>query len=192
MKRRISVFMFVCLCGLMFFCSAFWRALTLHKEYPDPKMQTCQMGETLRHDNYEITFSGWQWGDGSLISGEFPDFVPAGDQGGPEDVRVGLITLTIRKSSECTESFDLANISFSSGSWGNQFDLELFYMLNPTWNSLTLDLKDGEEQSAVLPITMLRTQFSTKEWEMIDSREIYINVWYYPEHHRFVCPVEQD
>ena len=188
MKRRITAFLFVCLCGLLFFCAASWRVLALHKEYPDPQIQTCQSGETLRHNSYDITFSEWQWGNGSLISAAFPDFVFAGTREGPEDVRVGLIMLTIRKNSESAEHFDLTDISFSSGAWGNQFDLELFYMLNPTWDSLALDLKAGEEQSVILPLTMLRIQFPPKEWEMIDNREIYINIGYYPEHHRFVCP----
>lgn len=188
MKRRITAFMFVCLCGVMFFCFASWRALALRKEYPDPQIQTCQLGEMLRYNNYEITFSEWQWGNGNLINDKFPDYVFAGPQEGSEDVRVGLIMLTIRKNSESAEHFDLTDISFSSGLWGNQFDLELFYMLNPTRKSLALDLKTGEEQSVILPLAMLKIQFSIKEWEMIDSREIYINVGYYPEHHRFVCP----
>ena len=126
------------------------------------KIQICRLGETLRYNNYEITFSEQQWGNGSLIGDAFPCFVFAGIREGPEDARAGRIILTIRKNSERAECFELTGISFSSGEWGNQFDLELFYMLNPALNSLALDLKAGEEQSVILPPPCSESNFPKK------------------------------
>jgi len=188
MRKRVTLFTLACLCGLVFFCFASRRALALHDAYPDPLIQTCQLGETVQYNSCQITFSGWQWGDGSLLDSRLPGYVPSGAQGRPGDVRAGLIELTVKKSSEGVESFDLADISFSSGAWGNQFDLELFYLLNPGSNSIALDLEPGEKQSVVLPITLLKSQFPETEWRKIDSRQFYINIQYYPEHIRFACP----
>ncbi len=193
MKRRISIFLFISFCGLLFFCCTAWKAESIHDEYPDPQIHTCQLRETLPYKSYQITFSGWQWGDERLPGRECPGFrlADTGTDGRPEDIRVGLITLSITKVSAGRDILDLADIGFSSGAWGNQFDLELFYMLNPTWDSLSLDLETGSERRVVLPLTMLASQFTAAEWEKIDSRRFYVDIQYYPEHNRFACPVQE-
>jgi len=68
---------------------------------------------------------------------------------GSEDVSVGLIKFIVRISSEGGDSFNLIVISFSSGAWGNQFDLELFYLLNSGWESLAPNLETGEARTAI-------------------------------------------
>lgn len=108
--------------------------------------------------------------------------------GKTEDARVGLINFTITKNSDSEDRFDLANIGFSSGAWGNQFDMELFYMLNADLDSMVLDFPVGEQQQIVFPLTLLESQFTAAQWVEVDSREFYINLQYYPEHIRFLCP----
>lgn len=137
-----------------------------------------------------MTFSGWEWGDGSLVKEKFPDYIlvyPRED-GLAEDARVGLICFTVTKTSPGGDILDFTAMGFSSGAWGNQFDLELFYLLNPELNSPFLDLPDGGTQEVILPLILLETQFTEEQWEEIDSREFYVNIQYYPEHIRFLCP----
>lgn len=81
-------------------------------------------------------------------------------------------------------------MGFSSGAWGNQFDIELFYRLNPTLNDMVLDLEVGSIQQVTLPLTLNENHFSQEQWENIDDREFYINFQYYPEHIRFQCPCQ--
>lgn len=190
MKKRIRILACVCLCGVLFFTWAVWKGGNMRKRYPNPQIQTYRLGETLLYKGCEITFSDWQWGDGSLISEKLPEYRLSGTQSGQADARVGLITLCVRREEEGAGALDLADVSFSSGAWGNQFDLELFYLLNPDLKTMTPDPESGEEQRVILPLTLHKSQFTEKEWETIDSRRFYINIRYYPQHDRFACPAE--
>lgn len=189
MKRKLSVCITIT-CILLFFCFAVWKGTMLHGKYPDPQIVTYQYAETVLVDGYEISFTGWQWGDSKIISTILPDFdIDYTDESGNVyESRVGLINLTITKVSDDGNYIDLANIDFSSGAWGNQFDMELFYRLNPTLNDMVLDLEVGTIQQITLPLTLNETHFPQKQWENIDDREFYINLQYYPKHIRFLCP----
>ena len=193
MKKYIPAGTVPALCLLLFFCWAAWEGNVLHSKYPDPQIRTYPYGETLLSGSYQITFSGWQWGNESLVKAEFPGFVLAwaGKDGREEDVRVGMVGLTITKASDDGDILDLSDMGFSSGAWGNQFDLELFYLLNPGLKDMVLDLAVGEVQQVTLPLTVLESQFTAAQWADIDSREFYVNVQYYPEHIRFLCPCGQ-
>lgn len=159
-------------CILLFFCWAVWKGISLHDMYPNPQILTYKCGETAVVGSYQITFDDWQWGD----------------DGKSEDMRIGLIYFTITKVSESNDIFDISNIAFSSKAWENQFDMDLFYSLNPELNNMILDLSVGETQQFTLPLTVLESNFSTAQWADIDRREFYINIQYYPEHIRFLCP----
>lgn len=191
MKRKLPVCITIT-CILLFFCWAVWKGSVLHEKYPDPQIVTYQYGETVLVDGYEISFSGWQWGDSKLISTILPDFdIDYTDENGDVyESRVGLIDLTITKVSDNGDNIDLANIGFSSGAWGNQFDMDLFYRLNPTLNDMVLDLEIGNIQQVTLPLTLNETHFPQEQWENIDDREFYINFQYYPEHIRLLCPCQ--
>lgn len=189
MKRKLSVCITIT-CILLFFCFAVWKGTILHGKYPDPQIGTYQYGETVLIDGYEISFTGWQWGDSKIINTILPDFnIDYTDENGDVyESRVGLIDLSITKVSHNRDNIDLANIGFSSGAWGNQFDMDLFYRLNPSLNDMVLDLEVGNIQQVTLPLTLIETQFPQEQWENIDNREFYINFQYYPEHIRFLCP----
>lgn len=189
MKRKLSVCITIA-CILLFFCFAVWKGTMLNGKYPDPQIVTYQYGETVLVDGYEISFTGWQWGDSKIISAILPDFdIDYTDESGDVyESRVGLIDLTITKVSDDGGYIDLASIGFSSGAWGNQFDMELFYLLNPTLNDMLLDLEVGTIQQITLPLTLNETHISQEQWENIDDREFYINFQYFPEHIRFLCP----
>lgn len=193
MKKHISVYAVSLCCILLFFCLALRRGAALHKQYPDPPIRTYQYGESIRIGSYQMMFGGWQWGDESLVKAKFPDFILVYPQedGLIEDVRMGLISFTVTKISQDKDILDLTNMGFSSGAWGNQFDLELFHLLNPDLDSPRLNLAAGKMQEIVLPMTMLETQFAPTQWKDIDNRKFYINVQYYPEHIRFLCPHEE-
>lgn len=193
MTKHISVVTITIFGILLFFCRTAWKSYVLYSKYPDPQIQTYQYGERVRSGSYEITFSGWQWGNENLIKAKFPDFelVHSGSDGKSEDVRVGLINFTITKISEGKDILDLSNIGFSSGAWGNQFDLELFYLLNPELHNIALALDVGEIQHITLPLTVLESQFTAAQWTDIDNREFYINIQYYPAHIRFTSNSHQ-
>ena len=190
MKKHISVFLFFLLSISLFFSWAVWEGNALHSKYPDPSIQTYHYGETLQIGNYQITFQGWQWGNDSLIKTRFPDFslVPSGADGTSEDVRIGLISIFVEKVCEGDDTLDLANVGFSSGAWGNQFDAELFFLLNSELGNMKLDLTVGETQQVTFPLTVRESQFTAKQWADIDNRKFYVNFQYYPEHIRFLCP----
>ena len=188
MKRNLAVCL-IFSCILLFFCMAVGKGIILHEKYPDPQIVTYQYGETVLVDGYEVSFTGWQWGDSKVISTILPDFdIDYTDENGEVyESRVGLIDLTVTKVSDNGDNIDLANIGFSSGAWGNQFDMDLFYRLNPTLNDMVLDLEVGNTQQVTLPLTLNETHFPQEQWENIDDREFYINFQYYPEHIRFLC-----
>lgn len=190
MSKYISVYRLTIFGILLFFCLSLRKAWALHDRYPDPPIRTCRYGESIGLGSYRMTFSGWEWGDGSLVKEKFPDYIlvyPRED-GLAEDARVGLICFTVTKTSPGGDILDFTAMGFSSGAWGNQFDLELFYLLNPELNSPFLDLPDGGTQEVILPLILLESQFTEEQWEEIDSREFYVNIQYYPEHIRFLCP----
>lgn len=188
MKKYITLLDVMIVAFLWFFCV--YRGIVLRSNYPDPPISTYQYGETISLDNYLITFSGWRWGDDALIEKEIPDYQYhyADVAGNAYDVRVGFIEFTVEKISEGEEILDLTNVYFSSGAWGNQFDMELFYLLNPGKNFMTIKLDAGEEQQVIVPLVMIEAQFTESQWEYIDDRQIYIDLQYYPEQYQFVCP----
>lgn len=187
MKRRIS---FILVLVLPAVCGMAIRAGLLRARYPDPEILTCEYGDSVQTGGYSITFDGWQWGDESLIGDRFPDYhlIYEEEPEGGEEARVGLIELTIRRSEEEAEPLDLTRFAFSSESWGNQFDMELFYLLNPGGGSLMIDLPEGEMTTLCFPMVMLESNFTADQWKEIDRRTFYLNVRFYPEHIRFALP----
>lgn len=185
MKKVRLIFLLVLFCGLG------WRIGWLNTRYPDPLVWTGEPGDSVRTGDYTITFSHWQWSDGNLLQELCPGFSLVLDEEGnafPGDrERVGLITLVITKERKSDSCLDLTHITFESGPWGNQFDMELMYLLNPSLDSLRLCPEEGESREIVIPMTMLDLQFEEKEWERIDRRQFFIVLQYYPEKLQFRC-----
>ncbi len=190
MKKNISEFTIITLGILLFFVWAVWKGYTIYNNYPNPPIQTYCYGETVQIGSFQITFQEWQWGNGSLLKTRFPDFplTCVEVDSSSKNVRMGLIGITVEKICEGDDVLDMANVCFSAGAWGNQFDLDLFYRLNSEMDDMMLDLAVGETQQVTLPLMVLESQFTEKQWRGIDSRKFYINFQYYPEHVRFLCP----
>ena len=70
---------------------------------------------------------------------------------------------------------------FSMGTNGNQYDMELFFKLNPTLEALEIKLNAGEETSFVIPYTMNEQQVSKKDWNRVDKMKLYMVLQYYPQ-----------
>ena len=173
-------------CIVLFLGVCFWKGILLHQKYPDPAIRTYAYGESVQIDAFEITFSGWQWDDGSWLRNTFPDYAEMEfSYGNVEGIRVGIIELQIKKVEDSDSFFQVANIAFVSGAWDNQFDMELWYLLNPNLRSMAIHLEVGQTQKVVLPLVMMDVQFPEKQWEEIDERVFYIDLKYYPEHIRF-------
>ena len=176
---------------LLISCVAGYRIYRINSRYPSPEVWTGVLHDSVHAGNYTITFSDWQWGDGTLLQELCPEFRLISDEDGneypAERERVGLVTLSITKNAQDDTFLDLTSIAFESGAWGNQFDMELMYLLNPQLERLRLQLEEGESREIILPMTMLDTQFAEKDWEQIDERPFYVVLEYYPEKVRFRC-----
>lgn len=170
-----------------------YRLYWINACYPSPKINNYNIHETIEAGNYRITFSDWQWGDGTNIRKMYPQFEDITDEKGNlypvSKMRVGILELTVTKTANDESILALENIAFESGAWGNQFDLELTYLMNPDLEGLRIKLKDGESRKILLPMTMYDTHFTDGQWRNIDQRKFYIVMQYYPEKLRFECPV---
>ncbi len=114
-----------------------------------PNIITYESYETIKIGNYDIKQSGWEWGDGNLIKNKCPDYVYMETSDGAEfpldRERAGLVTLSVTKAKSDTTTLDITNIAFEICNNGTQFDMELFYELNPTLEALEIKLNSGEE-----------------------------------------------
>lgn len=159
-------------------------------KFPSPKVTTYAINETIKIGNYEIKLKNYRWGDGEIIHDVYPGYVlieENGEEYPVEKERVGLAELSIKKIKEDDTQLDFTSVAFESGAWGNQFDLELFLHLNPCMQTPFLELKEGENQNVILPITMLDDNFSEQEWSKIDDRDFYIVLLYYPNKIQIKC-----
>lgn len=172
-------------------CGIGCQIYRINIRYPGPEVWTGGLQDSVREGNYTFAFTGWQWGDGSLLHELCPGFVLLMDEDGKEyparQERVGLITLTITKHEDDDSILDLTAIAFESGAWGNQFDMELMYLLNPELKGLRLQMEKGECREIVFPMTMLDQQFREEAWSHIDDRSFYIVLDYYPQKLQFCC-----
>ena len=148
-----------------------YRLFWLNARYPSPQVQSYGLHESIQAGGYTITFSDWQWENGSVQK------------------RTGIAELTVTKTTAEKSTLDLTNISFESGAWGSQFDAQLMFDLNPDFESLLLEMDGGESRKILFPVTMIDQQFTAQLWNRVDERIFYIVLQYYPEKLRFECPV---
>lgn len=166
------------------------RFIYMSSKYPSPQIETFQKNDVIQIGNYEITLTDCKWGDGEVVHQICPGYMFMeidGEEYPTEQERVGLAKIVVRKTGEDNTILDLSEITFESGAWGNQFDLELFSALNPSLEGLVLELEKGEEIEVVFPITMLDMQFSERAWKNIDERNFYIVLQYYPVKYQIQC-----
>lgn len=158
--------------AILLFSGIGYRLFWINARYPSPGIQTYGLDESIQAGSYKITFSDWQqWADYD----EYPD----------HQERTGIAELTISKTAPDESTLDLTSVAFESGAWGNQFDAELMFRLNPDLESLLLQLDTGETKKVLFPITMLDQQFTPEQWSRIDERVFYIVLQYYPEKLQF-------
>lgn len=148
-----------------------YRLFWLNARYPSPQVQSYGLHESIQAGGYTITFSDWQWENGSVQK------------------RTGIAELTVTKTTAEKSTLDLTNISFESGAWGSQFDAQLMFDLNPDFESLLLEMNEGESKSIRFPITVIDQQFTMEQWSRINEKVFYIVLQYYPEKIQFECPV---
>ena len=177
----------ITLCFVIFFIGGIWKGIRLYQEYPNPQITTYLYGEPAQIGSYAVAIGDWQWDDGSSIAERFPeyDFYLTEIDGRTAELRVALITFHVTKNQEGEDTFAFPNVTFSSGAWGNQAEMELFFLLNSHLKSMTLDLAVGETESVILPLVMMENQFTQEQWQTVESREYYIDLQFYPEHVRF-------
>lgn len=81
----------------------------------------------------------------------------------------------------------MTNITFESKAWGNQWDHEFFMGINQDLEGLRLEMKAGESRDILFPIATGEIQFPQEEWDMIDQRDFYIVIDYYPVKYQLLC-----
>jgi len=189
MKWRMWAFYAITICLAVFFVGGIWKSICLYQKYPNPPIRTYSCGDPVQIGSYEIVLGDWKWDDGTEVKTRFPEYVfPQREIDGKlEDMRVGLITFYVTKNTEGDDKFAFPDVGFSSGAWDNQYDMELYYLLNSHLRTMTLDLAVGETQYVILPLVILEGHLPEAQWQMIDSREFYINLRFYPEHIRVLC-----
>lgn len=189
-KKQLIVKRAVFALLLIGFLFAMGRILYLNKKYPDPAVETYSKNSIIQLGNYEISLTDWQWSDGEIVHEIYPGYKLIemdGEEYPTEKERVGLAEITVTKTKDDNTKLDLTEITFESGAWGNQFDLELFMKLNPDLDGLVLEMEAGETQKIVFPMTMLDIQFSKKSWSHIDEKQFYVVVQYYPVKYQLLC-----
>lgn len=169
-KQRIKVILSLVLAALVS-GGIGYRLFWLNARYPSPQVQSYGLHESIQAGGYTITFSDWQWENGSVQK------------------RTGIAELTVTKTTAEKSTLDLTNISFESGAWGSQFDAQLMFDLNPDFESLLLEMNEGESKSIRFPITVIDQQFTMEQWSRINEKVFYIVLQYYPEKIQFECPV---
>lgn len=168
------------LLGLLCLGAMIARFVYINLKFPSPRVNTCQRNETVTLGNYEIAVTDYIWGDETLLQERVPDFNNHYETSSPDDVRIGFVTLTVTKLNDDDTILDLTSLHFESGAWGNQFDMELFYRLNPDADSLFLTLAPEETRSVTIPMQMNRDHFRSSTWSKIDDRNFYLVLQYYP------------
>lgn len=189
-KKQLIVKRAVFALLLIGFLFAMGRILYLNKKYPDPAVETYSQNSIIQLGNYEISLTDWKWSDGEIVHEIYPGYKLIemdGKEYPTEKERVGLAEITVTKTKDDNTKLDLTEITFESGAWGNQFDLELFMKLNPDLEGLVLEMEAGETKKIVFPMTMLDIQFSKKSWSHIDEKQFYVVVQYYPVKYQLLC-----
>ena len=188
-RKKITVILLVIL-SILILVLMLIRCVYLNLQYPNPTIFATKSDNVITINNYEISLTAWKWGDGEIIQEVYPGYHLIeidGEEYPTNQERVGLAEVTIHKVKNDSTSLDLSEVTFESGSWGNQFDFDLFMHLNPNLDNLMLKLSEDETVTVTFPITMLDIQFSEKSWENIDNRQFFIVVQYYPEKRQLAC-----
>lgn len=181
MIRKIRHIMLLAIAFVGMGCRIFW----INARYPNPAEQIYGLGDCARIGSYGVTFLDWSWSDGEILHRLCPGFTLLLDEEGEEypvsRERIGLAAFMITKERAGEDALDLTGLAFESGAWGNQFDMELMYLLNPQLDTLHLQLKEGESMEILLPMAMVDGQFTQGQWERIDQRTFYVVLDYYPQ-----------
>lgn len=190
-KKKRMFLIIACVLGALLLFAAIARMAYLSYLYPSPDVMTLSGDDVLRVGNYEITLTDWKWSDGEIVHQIDSDFrllvTDDGEEYPADKERVGLIEITVKKTADDNTVLDFTEVHFESGTWGNQFDLDLFKDLNPDLGTLTPKMGAGETIKVIFPMTMNDMQFPEKSWEKIDDREFYIIFQYYPVKYQFLC-----
>ena len=192
-KKHKFRLVFLLSCVLLAALAIGVRLYWINAHYPSPKIEIYELNDAVQLGSYEITFCDWQWGNGQLMHQVYPGYRLLPDESGndyPEELmRLGIAEIQITKIKNDDSTVDLTKIYYESGAWGNMFDAELMYGINPGLQEFVFKLDEGESVKIHMPITMINQQFSDKHWRKIDSRTFYIVLQYYPDKILFKCPV---
>lgn len=183
-KLRKTLNIALIIIGILCLAAMIARFIYINLKFPSPRTMTYEQNETITLGNYEIALSSYSWGNETLLQEWAPNYNDFYETSSPDDIRVGFVTLSVTKLADDQTILDLTSLHFESGAWGNQFDMDLFYDLNPEEDSLYLELQPNETRNVILPMNMNKDHFRASTWNKIDDRDFYLVLQYYPVKHQ--------
>lgn len=180
MKRKKILFCLFLFLLLFFIMLRIWY---INRTYPEPKVKTYSQGETLRTQDFELTLEIWKFYNQTdleqlLANNHIDDIAPKAQK------KMFCTQLSVKNITNEVNSIDITDFSFESLAWHNQWDMELFYILNGT-SDMIFELAPGETCDVILPIILYDFQFKTHSWKNITQRPFFLVISYYPTKYVF-------
>ncbi|MCL2826165.1 MAG: hypothetical protein FWD72_02035 [Eggerthellaceae bacterium] len=112
----------------------------------------------------------------------YPDYSsPVLQSGQAHDMRLVVVSTTVRNDSENDEQLFFGQAVLQSGAWFNGIDQPLFSLLNGG-AGVSQTLKPHEEESVLLPFCMYDVQFGFHDtWASIDHQSFELVLATYPD-----------
>lgn len=175
MKRKKILF-FPCCFLLLFFM--IFRIWCINRTYPEPNVKKYTQGETVKTKGFEITLDNWKFysqteSEQILKNNHIDDTIPNAQK------KMFCTQLSIKNIENGVNFIDITDFSFESLAWHNQWDMELFYVLNDI-TTMTIELEPGEICNITLPIILYDFQFKPHIWDDINQRTFYLVISFYP------------
>lgn len=165
--------------GIVLLTGYIWRVTVLNQSYPDPQIRAAGEGEALQLGNYVWRLEEADWRDGAYLKDKFPNYIVAYGEDGreysTEKECVLLIRVNISKTQDDDTWLDLTETAFESGPWHNQFDPELFELLNPDVPLIGFMLQAGSSVMLTFPVILLKDTFTENQWGDVKSGKMKID-----------------
>lgn len=171
--KKILFFLFLL---LLFF--VMFRIWYMNSMYPEPNVKTYSEGETLKTQGFELTLESWKFYNQTdleqiLTNNQIDDIAPKAQK------KMFCTQLSVKNVENEINIIDITDFSFESLAWHNQWDMELFYILNGT-PDMFFELEPGETCDITLPIILYDFQFKSHSWKNIGQRPFSLVISYYP------------
>jgi hypothetical protein len=157
-----------------------FRYLSINQKYPDPINKEHKLNQPIKYGSFEIKTIGYKMMNSSELKdlgSVFNEITTPYDK----NIKCVIATVNIKNSGTEQKNLEVYPFQIESGGFSNGIDAALFSVLNGEDSTLVPILKPNEEKKLLLPFTMIKSQFSKKDWEQIDYRKFQLVLSLYPE-----------